>query len=106
MARASQGIYDDGLFEWDRRKAASNSQKHGIAFEEAALTFFDPNALEVDDLAHSSGEKRIKRLGQALGGKVLMVVYTLRGGEDGRQQKVRIISARVAHRKERAAYAR
>ena len=99
MARASHGIYDDGLFEWDRRKAASNNDKHGLSFEEAALTFFDPNALEVDDVAHSSRENRVKRLGRALGGKILMVVYTLRGGEDGRQEKVRIISARVAHRK-------
>ena len=30
------------LFEWDENKARVNLEKHGVAFEEAAETFFDP----------------------------------------------------------------
>jgi len=29
-------------FEWDPIKAASNLQKHGVSFVEAATIFFDP----------------------------------------------------------------
>jgi len=29
-------------FEWDPIKAASNLQKHGVSFAEAATVFFDP----------------------------------------------------------------
>jgi uncharacterized DUF497 family protein len=32
-------------FEWDDEKAASNLKKHGIAFEDAELVFFDPRSL-------------------------------------------------------------
>jgi hypothetical protein len=29
-------------FEWDRNKAQSNVEKHGVTFEEAAEVFLDP----------------------------------------------------------------
>jgi hypothetical protein len=31
-------------FEWDRRKAASNAEKHGVSFEDAMTVFLDPPA--------------------------------------------------------------
>jgi uncharacterized DUF497 family protein len=43
------------------------------------------------------------RLGTSVAGRVLMVAYTQRRSGDG--DKIRIISARRASRKERAAYA-
>ena len=36
-------------FEWDPNKAASNLEKHGVAFEEAATAFGDPLSLTIAD---------------------------------------------------------
>ncbi len=91
------------MFEWDTRKAAVNRGKHGVSFEEAGTVFGDPNALDGPDLRHSEKESRFLRLGRAATGRVLVVAYTVRRRGDG--ESVRIISARRASRKERAAYA-
>jgi len=45
-------------FEWDPAKAASNLEKHGVSFTEAATVFFDPLSLTVPDPEHSVGEQR------------------------------------------------
>jgi len=37
------------LYEWNAAKAKANSQKHGVAFEEAATVFLDPLALTFPD---------------------------------------------------------
>jgi uncharacterized DUF497 family protein len=91
------------VFEWDARKAAVNRSKHGISFEEAATVFGDPDALDGPDLSHSDKESRFLRLGRAATGRVLIVAYTVRRRDYG--ESIRIISARRASRKERAAYA-
>jgi uncharacterized DUF497 family protein len=91
------------VFEWDARKAAVNHTKHGVSFEEAVTVFGDPDALDGPDLRHSEKESRFLRLGRAVSGRVLIVAYTVRRQDDG--EKVRVISARQASRKERAAYA-
>jgi uncharacterized protein len=91
------------MFEWDTRKAAVNRAKHGVSFEEAGTVFGDPDALDGPDLSHSERESRFLRLGRAVTGRVLMVAYTVRRRDDG--ERIRIISARRASRKERAAYA-
>jgi hypothetical protein len=91
------------VFEWEDRKAATNVRKHGVSFEEAATVFADPDAMDGPDLKHSAQENRSLRLGRSLVGRVLIVAYTIRGSGD--DEKIRIISARRASRKERAAYA-
>ena len=91
------------MFEWDARKAAVNRTKHGVSFEEAATMFGDPDALDGPDLRHSEEESRFLRLGRAATGRVLVVAYAVRRRDDG--ENIRIISARRASRKERAAYA-
>jgi uncharacterized protein len=91
------------VFEWDVRKAAANRTKHGVSFEEAATVFGDPEALDGPDLHHSERESRFLRLGRAASSRVLIVAYTVRRRDDG--ESIRIISARRASRKERAAYA-
>jgi uncharacterized DUF497 family protein len=91
------------VFEWDANKAATNLRKHGVSFGEGATVFADPDALDGPDLAHSAQEARFLRLGRSLSGRVLMVAYTVRGVSN--DEKIRIISARRASRKERAAYA-
>jgi hypothetical protein len=91
------------VFEWDRRKASANRAKHGVTFEEAATAFGDPDGLDGPDLRHSATESRFLRLGRAVTGRVLVVAYTVRRRDDA--ESIRIISARRASRKERAAYA-
>jgi uncharacterized DUF497 family protein len=91
------------VFEWDPRKAEANAAKHGVSFEEAVTVFLDPEALDGPDRQHSSAESRFLRLGRSASGRVLMVAYTFRRIGDG--ETIRIISARRASRRERAAYA-
>jgi uncharacterized DUF497 family protein len=91
------------VFEWDPRKAEANAGKHGVTFDDAVTIFLDADALDGADLEHSSAESRFRRLGRSADGQVLMVAYTLRRSGDG--EAIRIISARRATRRERAAYA-
>jgi uncharacterized DUF497 family protein len=58
--------------------------------------------LDGPDLSHSEKEPRFLRLGRAVTGRVLMVAYTERRRDDA--ESIRIITARRASRKERAAY--
>ena len=81
-----------------------NLNKHGVPFEEAATIFADPDGLDWEDLEHAETEPRWKRLALSAGGRVLLVVYTLRRLRNG-IETIRIISARQASKKERKAYA-
>lgn len=45
-------------FEWDRRKAGTNLEKHGVSFDEASTVFHDPLARIFDDQDHSEQETR------------------------------------------------
>ena len=92
------------MFSWDARKALSNLKKHGVSFEEAAIVFADPEALDWDDPEHSNSEVRFKRLGTSVTGRILIVSYAPRRMKDAKEI-IRIISARQATRKERQAYA-
>jgi uncharacterized DUF497 family protein len=91
------------VFEWDPVKAATNLRKHGVSFEEAATVFLDLDALVAADVKHSAREARFHRIGRSAIGRVLVVVYTARSAEHG--EAIRLISARRANAKERAAYA-
>lgn len=91
------------MFEWDPKKAAANLAKHGVSFDEAATVFADSDALDGPDLLHSAAEDRFLRLGTSVTSRVLIVAYTQR--RSGHADKIRIISARRASRKERSAYA-
>jgi uncharacterized DUF497 family protein len=83
--------------EWDPHKAASNLKKHGVDFADAATVFADDLAVTIlDDL---SDEERYATIGSDALGRVLVVVYTWRG------DRVRLISARRATRRERRQYA-
>ena len=87
------------MFEWDAGKARRNLEKHRVSFQEAAGVFDDPRAFDGEDLLHSVGEVRRLRLGKSPAGRVLVVAYTIR------ESAVRMISARLASRKERKRYA-
>ena len=83
-------------FEWDRNKAQSNFEKHGVTFEEAVEVFFDPLYQEGD--ATSDGERRDFIIGYSLSPRLLLVIYAEPG------MRKRIISARPATRAERKLY--
>jgi len=83
------------LFRWDRSKAISNLAKHGISFEEAVPAFGDPLSATVEDPDHSHGEKRYILVGETAEGKLVVVPHVERG------DTIRILSARLATRRER-----
>lgn len=87
------------MFEWETSRAVRNAEKHGVSFAEATTTFDDEKALDGPDVSHSFLEARRVRLGRSAGGRILVVAYTVRG------VAVRILSARLASRRERVTYA-
>ncbi len=92
------------VFSWDITKAITNFEKHGVSFEEATTVFADSDALDGEDPKHSTREARRQRIGQSVIGRILFVVYTARKVAH-EKETIRIISARQASKKERAAYA-
>jgi len=85
-------------FEWDARKAAEKVLKHGVDFDEACTVFADSLSATGRDLDPSGGEVRYVTFGLSIRGRVLAVCHTDRGG------LIRIISARLATRKEKRIY--
>ena len=85
-------------FEWDDQKAASNLQKHGVAFDEAVSVFADGLALTFADTDHFESEDRSRTYGMSNKGRLLVVVHT------ERRNNVRIISARKATQHEKGIY--
>jgi uncharacterized DUF497 family protein len=96
----------NSFFIWDVWKSVTNYEKHGVSFEEATTVFRDPAVLAKYDWQHSGKEDRWGRIGVSSQGRLIAVFYTLRRFGNGEEEKVRIISARPASRKERQAYSR
>jgi uncharacterized DUF497 family protein len=87
-------------FDWDKGNARNND-KHGVSAGAAEQVFFN-RPLLAPDPKHSQAEPRFHALGQDHTGRLLHLTFTLR--DDG--SKIRVISARDMHRKERLIYAR
>lgn len=85
-------------FEWDSNKDASNREKHGISFVEASSAFFDPLSSTIVDTRHSEDEERYLLIGLTSSGRLVVVTHTDRG------EALRLISARLATRRERQTY--
>ncbi len=85
-------------FEWDNRKAENNELKHKISFHEASTVFNDPYSLFSDDPDHSQMEERYIAIGHSYRNRILFVSYT------EREDKIRIISSRLATKKEKKSY--
>lgn len=86
-------------FDWDAGNARKND-KHGVSSAEAEQVFFNAPLLMVEDSKHSARELRFHALGKTEEGRLLHIVFTLRDAG----AKIRVISARDMHRKERAIY--
>lgn len=83
-------------FEWDSEKAEKNLKKHGISFQEAIGVFYDDARIEMFDSQHSIEEDRYIAVGRVR--NVLFVVFV------ERTNSIRLISARIATRKEEEMY--
>ena len=94
----SDAYGEQGKFDWDLDKAWINAQKHRVTFEEAMSAFRDPFSLTVPDPKHSEWEDRLILVGLSDRNRVLVISYV------EREDKLRLISARVADPYERREY--
>ena len=83
-------------FGWDENKARANIEKHGVSFDEASESFYDPYARVIDDPDHSDDEERFVLIGMSMSARVLTVSHCLRRSGT----RVRIISARESTKAE------
>jgi uncharacterized DUF497 family protein len=86
-------------FGWDDGNSRKN-EKHGVSQAEAEQVFFNDPLLVLNDATHSQIEPRYHALGKTDGGRRLHITFTLRLDNT----KIRVISARDMHRKERGIY--
>ena len=82
----------------DPNKAEANLAKHEVSFEEAMTVFADPLARIFPDEGHSVDELREIIIGHSAGHELILVNFT------GIDDRVRILSARKATRRERKDY--
>ena len=91
--------HDVGLIlRWDPKKARSNVRKHGVTFQEAASVFRDVLSSTINDPLHSADESRLVTIGRSDLDRILVVVHS------EESETIRIISARLATRREREEY--
>ena len=86
-------------FDWDDGNARKND-KHGVSTAETEQVFFNEPLLLIADTKHSRSESRFHALGQTDEGRTLHITFTLRNAGE----KIRVISARDMHKKERTIY--
>ena len=80
-------------FEWDDAKSDACFAQRGFDFAYAIRAFLDDDRIVGRDRRWDCGEDRYRLLG-AIEGRVVVVIYTVRGSA------IRIISARKASAKE------
>ena len=82
-----------------RRKPTQTLASIQVTFEEATTVFGDPLSVTIPDPLHSTpGDERFVTVGLSHRGRLLVVVHSDIG------ERVRIIGARSATRREQAAY--
>lgn len=85
-------------FEWNYKKAITNAKKHLVTFDEAITCFYDPHQIAFYDPDHSEDEDREIMIARSHHNRMLLVCYTIR------DEKIRIISARLATKREKNDY--
>ena len=85
-------------FEWDRKKAKYNLRKHDVSFEEASTVFDDLFAAVYEDPEHSVNERRFLMIGKSVRRRLLIIAFA------DRNQRIRIISARLPTKNEKKSY--
>jgi len=86
-------------FDWDEGNARKND-KHGVSMADAEQVFFNEPLLLVADTKLNLSEPRFHALGKTGEGRTLHITFTLRKAGE----RIRVISARDMHRKERTIY--
>jgi uncharacterized DUF497 family protein len=86
-------------FEWDSGNERKG-EKHGVTQQEAEQVFLHQPLLLLEDTKHSGSEPRFHALGKSFDGRLLHVSFTVRGGGI----RIRVISVRPMHWKERVVY--
>jgi len=86
-------------FDWDEGNTRKN-EKHGVSMAEAEQVFFNTPLLVLEDSKHSNQEPRFHALGKSDDKRQLHITFTLRHAGE----KIRVISARDMHKKERGIY--
>ena len=99
MALLSEFFEDIEGFQWDEANASKNWTRHWVSQTEAEQIFVNRPVVVIGDVAHSGTEARYFSFGRTDGGRLLTVVFTVRG------QLLRVISARPMSRRERRGYA-
>ena len=84
-------------YEWDNKKRTANLEKHGIDFADVNLLDWS-RALIEPDTRHDYGESRYVVLAPRDDGRLMFIVFTLRG------DVLRIISYRKANSREEKKY--
>ncbi|MGH7963146.1 MAG: BrnT family toxin [Candidatus Binatia bacterium] len=87
-------------FDWDVGNDRKSADKHQVSQAEVEQVFFNVPLVLAPDVNHSQPEPRFHALGKITAGRLLHITFTLRFA--GR--KIRPISARDMHRKERRVY--
>ena len=87
-------------FDWDAGNDRKSEDKHQVSQAEIEQVFFNVPLVLAPDVKHSQAEPRFQVLGKTATGRLLHITFTLRF--DG--SKIRPISARDMHRKERLVY--
>ena len=83
-------------FQWDAGNSAKIWDRHRVTPTECEELFFNRPLIVSSDEPHSSSvEERFYALGQSDSGRLIFVVFTIRG------RLIRIVSARDMSRKER-----
>lgn len=85
-------------FEWNEGNIIKNWERHKVTYFECEEIFFNEPLVVQHDKIHSTHENRYFALGKTDEGRLLFVVFTIRG------DKIRVISARNMSKKERRCY--
>ena len=82
-------------FQWDAANSTKIWERHRVMPSECEELFFNRPLIVGGDEKHSAGEERFYALGGTESGRLMFVVFTIRG------RLIRVISARDMSRKER-----
>lgn len=85
-------------FEWDDANRDKNWRRHRVNWWECEELFFNLPLYVLSDFEHSEKENRYFAFGHTTAGRLLSVVFTLRG------TRIRMISARDMNKRERKFY--
>jgi uncharacterized DUF497 family protein len=91
------------IYEWDKKKAKINLEKHKVSFEEGETIFDDPFLVTYPDELHSEKENRLISIGISKFQRILLVAHVEKE-ETEDFVIVRIISCRKATPTERKIY--